>query len=185
MEPILQDIENKEIEIAGGSVVGIVLGTVNSLIKYIANLTLNKKKYENVQEKIKEILEKAEELKRNSINAVDEDKEILIEILESYKTRKENSEQYSQVCKKATNFCMRVVNNAKDTLDLVNEISQVGNRMLASDFKICKYYAVASVYSAIENVYINVESVDDTEYKREIKKRCREILNDTKKELSI
>ena len=44
--PILSDLENKEIEIAGGSVVGMNLATINSLIKYISNLTLGKKKYE-------------------------------------------------------------------------------------------------------------------------------------------
>ena len=43
LNPILNDLENKDIEIAGGSVVGMVLSTINSLIKYIANLTVDKK----------------------------------------------------------------------------------------------------------------------------------------------
>ena len=55
MNSILNDLENKDLEIAGGSVVGMILSTINSLIKYIAHLTINKKNYENVQEKIKEI----------------------------------------------------------------------------------------------------------------------------------
>ena len=58
IKPILEDLENKDIDVAGGGVVGIVLSSVNSLIRYIANLTLGKKKYEDVQDKIKEILEK-------------------------------------------------------------------------------------------------------------------------------
>ena len=40
---ILEDLENKDIDIAGGSVVGMVLSTINSLITYIANLTVGKK----------------------------------------------------------------------------------------------------------------------------------------------
>ena len=39
LNPILADLENKEVEIAGGSVVGMVLSTINSLIIYISNLT--------------------------------------------------------------------------------------------------------------------------------------------------
>ena len=62
MNPILNDLENKEIEIAGGSVVGIVLSTINSLITYISNLTIGKKKYEDVQDKVKDILLQAEYL---------------------------------------------------------------------------------------------------------------------------
>ena len=56
IEDILNDLENKELEIAGGSVVGIVLSTVNSLIKYIANLTIGKKNYMDVQDRVQELL---------------------------------------------------------------------------------------------------------------------------------
>ena len=66
MIPILSDIENRDLEIAGGSVVGIVLSTINSLITYISNLTIGKKKYEDVQDKVKDILLQAENLKEKS-----------------------------------------------------------------------------------------------------------------------
>ena len=181
MNSILNDLENKDLEIAGGSVVGMILSTINSLIKYIAHLTINKKYYENVQEKIKEILEKAEELKQKSLYAIDKDKEILEEILEAYKLRKENIQNYQQVCKKAVDFCMEVVDIANETLKLSDEISKVGNRMLASDFKICKYYSIASVQSAMENVYINLKSIEDEEYTKQIEDECKDILEEIQK----
>lgn len=181
MNPILDDLENKEIEIAGGSVVGMTLSTINSLIKYIANLTLGKKNHENVQDKVKEILEKSEELKQKSLHAIDKDKEILEEILNAYKIRKENAEKYGQVCKEAVDFCMSVVNVANETLKLSDEISKVGNKMLVSDFKICKYYSIASIQSAMENVYINLKSVDDREYTKKIEDECKQILEEIQK----
>ena len=176
MNPILNDLENKEIEIAGGSVVGMVLSTINSLIKYIANLTIDKKNYEDVQDKVKVILKKAENLKQNSLQAIDKDKEILEEILNAYKIRKENAEKYVQVCKQAVEFCMNVVNIANETLKLSDEISKVGNKMLSSDFKICKYYSIASIQSAMENVYINLKSVEDEQYVNKIEEECKNIL---------
>lgn len=176
LNPLLDDIENKEIELAGGGVIGIQLSTVNSLIKYIANLTLNKKNYEDVQDKVKEILVKAEELKNNSLEVIDKDKDILQEILLAYKIRKENEQHYEEVCKKATEFCMKVLNIANETLNLSNQISKVGNKMLSSDFKICKYYSIASVHSSLENVYINLHQVKDEKFKTEISNRCKEIL---------
>ena len=176
MNPILNDLENKEIEIAGGSVVGMALSTINSLIKYIANLTINKKNYEDVQDKVKEILKKAENLKQNSLEAIDKDKEILEEILNAYKIRKENTEKYAQVCKEAVEFCMSVVKIANETLKISDEISKVGNKMLSSDFKICKYYSIASIQSAMENVYINLKAVEDEEYVNQIEKECKQIL---------
>lgn len=180
MEEILDDLENKEVEIAGGSVVGMVLSTVNSLIRYISNLTLGKKKYEEVQDKIKVILKKAEFLKNKSMQIIDKDKEVLEEILKAYKIRKEDEEKYQEICKQATNFCMQVVEIAYETLKLSDEISKVGNRMLSSDFKICKYYSFASIQSAIVNVDINIKSIEDEQYKKTIKTRCKEIIDEAK-----
>lgn len=176
LEPILEDIENKDVEIAGGSVVGIMLATVNSLIKYIANLTIGKKKYEHVQDEVKQVLNKAEDLKIKSLNVIDKDKEVLEEILDGYKIRKENKEKYIEVCKKGVEFCMEVVKLSFDTLKLSDDISKVGNKMLCSDFEICKNYAFASIKSAIVNVNINLDSIEDEKYKNNITKRYNEIL---------
>ena len=180
MDLILNDLENKEIELAGGSVVGIVLSTVNSLIKYISNLTTGKKKYEDCQEKVTEILKRADKLKVETLQIIDEDKEILEEILKEYKSRKENYEKYQQVCKKSVEFCMQVLEKAYDTLKLSEEISKVGNKMLASDFKICKYYSFASIEAAIANVDINLNSLEDEQYKKIGKEKYKKILDNAK-----
>lgn len=168
IEEILEDLENKEIEIAGGAVVGMNLATINSLIKYIAKLTIGKKKYIDVEEKVKEILEKAETLKQWSLKIIDGDKIVLENILEAYKSRNEDNEIYQETCKDAVDFCMEVLKIAIETKELTEEIGKVGNKMLASDFEICKYYAEATVKSAIANVKVNLEPIENQEYKNEI-----------------
>lgn len=165
---MLEDIENKEIEIAGGSVVGMVLAITNSLIKYIANLTIGKKKYADVQDKVIEISEKAEKLKNEAMETIDKDKEVLEKLLDGYKIRKENETEYIKVCKEAVEFCLKVLKNAQETYQLSEEISKVGNKMLSSDFKICKYYAYASIQSAKVNVMINLEQIKDEKYKKDV-----------------
>ena len=178
LEPILNDLENKNIELAGGSMVGMVIAIVNSLIKYISNLTLGKKQYEN--EKIEEILENAEILKREAVDVIDKDREILEEILKAYKVRKEDKSQYERACRQSVEFCMKVVELAFKTLKLSDEISKAGNKMLSSDFKICKYYSFASIESAIVNVDINLDEVNDDKYKEDIKKQYNEILKNAR-----
>lgn len=169
LEPILEDIENKDVEIAGGSVVGMVLSELNSLIKYICNLTIGKKKYADVEEEVIKIKEDAENLKNDVLQIIDKDKEILEKILEAYKTRKEEPEKYQKVNKCAVEFCMEVTAKALETLKLANRISKVGNKMLSSDFKICAYYGMASVEASIVNVKINLDSIEDEQYKFETK----------------
>ena len=138
LEPILEDLENKEIEIAGGSVVGMVLSELNSLIKYICNLTIGKKKYADVEEEVIKIKEEAENLKKEVLQIIDKDKEVLEEILSSYKTRKEEPLKYQETNKQAVEFCMKVTEKALETLKLANKISKIGNQMLSSDFKITR-----------------------------------------------
>lgn len=176
MENILNDLENKEIEIAGGSVVGMVLATVNSLIKYISNLTVGKKRYEEVQDEVKRILNNANRLKIEALNVIDEDKQVLEKLLTAYKIKGEDEKQYIKVCREAVEFCMKVVELAFETLELSYEISKVGNKMLSSDFKICKYYSFASIQSGIANVEINLKSIDDDIYKNEIMNKYNKIL---------
>ena len=48
--------------------------------------------------------------------------------------------------------------------------------MLSSDFEICKNYSFASVKSAIVNVDINLNSIEDNQYKTYIKQKYNEIL---------
>lgn len=185
LTPILEDLENKEVEIAGGSVVGMVLSITNSLITYIGNLTKDKKKYENVKEEVLEILEKSNNLKQKALKGIDKDKEVLEKILIAYKAmnneennelKKEKETEYIKVCKDAVEFCLDVLNTAFETLKLSDNISKVGNRMLASDFKICKYYSYASVQAAIVNVEINLNSIDDEKYKNEVKEKYEKII---------
>lgn len=178
LKPILEDLESKDIEIAGGSVVGMVLSALNSLIKYICNLTKNKERYLNVQDEVIKIEEEAEELKLQALSAIDKDKEVLEEILKAYKTRKENPDEYEKVNKWAVEFCLEVTKLALDTLKLSNRISKIGNRMLSSDFKICCYYGFASVEASIVNIKINLDSIEDKSYKDEIRNKYLEMYKD-------
>ena len=180
--PILSDLENKEVEIAGGSVVCMVLSITNALMGYICNLTKDKKNYENVREEVIRIQKESEELRDRVLKAIDEDERILKEILAGYKKRKEDPERLEEICKKSAEFCLSVTENALNTLRLAKRISQIGNKMLSSDFKICLMYAYTSVQAGIENVKINIDSVEDEKFKKEMTNKY-EIINMQSKEL--
>ena len=169
LKPLLNDIENKEIELAGGSTVGMVLSITNSLIDYICNLTIGKKKYEDVQDEVLVIKKETENLRNETLEIIDKDKEVLEKILTSYKVRRENANQFEKANREAVEFCVKVTQKAVETLKLVERISKVGNRMLESDFKICKIYAFASIEASIVNVECNLNFVSDEEFKKKIR----------------
>ena len=61
----------------------------------------------------------------------------------------------------------------------------MGNKMLSSDFKICIMYAYTSVQAGIENVKINIDSVEDEEFKREMIKKYEKIIIQAKELYSL
>ena len=178
--PILSDLESKDIEVAGGSVVPMVLSIINALIDYTCNLTKDKKNYENVREEVLKIKKESEELRKNTLEAIDKDEKILREILVAYKKKKEEPENLDEVSKKSAEFCIEVTENAVYTLKLAKRISQVGNRMLSSDFKICMMYAYTSVEASIENVKINVDSIKDEAYKKTLTEKYEKLYEEAK-----
>lgn len=179
--PILQDLENKEIELAGGSVVGMVLSITNSLMNYICNLTIGKKKYSEVQDEVLEIQKQVEILRNDLLKVIDQDKEVLEKILSGYKQRKENPDNFEKIEKEAVQFCAMVTRKAVETLKLVTRIEKVGNQMLASDFKISRIYAFASVEASIVNIEVNLNSVADEKFKEEIKSKYEKDYEEAKK----
>ena len=185
LKPVLDDLESKEVEIAGGSAVGMILSITNSLIGYICNLTIGKKNYESVQEEVVNIKKEVDELKKETLIIIDKDKEVLEKILGGYKIRKENPEEFERINKEAVIFCLDVTKNAFETLKLADRISKVGNRMLSSDFEICKDYAFASIKASIVNVKINLKSIQNEEFKNDIEKRYNEIYEKAKKIIMI
>ena len=117
-----------------------------------------------------EIKNLAETLRNETLEIIENDKQIVGKILQSYKIRKDNPEEFENINKEAVEFCSEVSQKALDTLKLVERISKVGNKMLASDFKICKIYAFASVETSIINIEVNLDSIKDKEYKQKKKK---------------
>ena len=188
LKPILDDLENKDIEIAGGSVVGMALSQTNSLVKYICNLTLGKSKYANVQEEILSIKNEAEDLKKQVLDVIDEDKKVLEKVLKAYKVRQIEPERFEEANKNAVQFCIEVTRRALETLKLASRISKVGNKMMSSDFKICTLYGYSSVEASIINIEINLKSVKDEAYKENKREEYLKILQEAKqikKELKL
>ena len=181
LTPILNDIENKDIDVAGGSVVSMVLAITNSLINYTCNLTKDKKKYEDVRDEVLKIDEQAKKLQQKNLIAIDKDEEILRKMLQAYKNRKEEPEKLEQIYMESAEFCVSVTENALETLKLAEQISKIGNRMLASDFKICMLYAYTSVEASLENVKINIDSIKDEEYRNKLEVKCEELYVEAKK----
>jgi formiminotetrahydrofolate cyclodeaminase len=168
VEEFLEDLSSSN-SIPGGGSAAALSGALNAaVVSFIANLTIGKEKYKDVETEAKEILAESEELKKEMLLMIDQDSKILSDILDSYKAG--DQEKVRSVCQDAVEFSMDMTKKAVRLMRLSLEISEIGNRMLASDFEVAAYIGDAAVGSAIANVKINLKSLDNEEYKSNIEK---------------
>ena len=168
IEEFLNDLSSSN-SIPGGGSAAALSGALNAaVISFIANLTIGKEKYANVETEAKEILVESEELKKEMLLMIDQDSKILGDILDSYKAG--DQEKVKSVCHDAVEFSLDMTKKAIRLMRLSLEISEIGNKMLASDFEVAAYIGDAAVGSAIANIKINLKSLDDQEYIENIKK---------------
>jgi len=168
IEEFLDDLSSSN-SIPGGGSAAALSGALNAaVVSFIANLTIGKEKYKEVEAEAKEILAESEELKKEMLLMIDQDSKILSDILDSYKAG--DQDKVKSVCQDAVEFSMDMTKKAVRLMRLSLEISEIGNRMLASDFEVAAYIGDAAVGSAIANVKINLKSLDNQEYKSNIEK---------------
>lgn len=171
----LDDLSSKNSIPGGGSAAALTGAVTASVVSFISNLTIGKKKYKDVEPEAKEILEKSTKLTEELANMIDEDSQILDEILQTYK--KGDKQALLDVSRKAVDFSMDMTKKCVEIMELALHISKIGNRMLASDFEVAAYLGDAAVNSAIANVKINLGNIKDEDYVSEIKKSYTELSN--------
>jgi len=168
IEDFLNELGSKNSTPGGGSAAALTGALNAAVINFIANLTIGKEKYKDVEGQAKFILAESEQIKREMLKMMDQDSEILSKILASYK--KGNKAETKNICNDAVEFSLDMTKRAVRLMELTLEISKIGNKMLASDFEVAAYIGDAAVGSSIANIKINLKSLDDSEYKDNIKK---------------
>lgn len=176
-----ESLSDKNIQMGGGSLIALNGVYANSLIQYICNLTISNKKYELNKEKAIYILNESKKVEDYMLNAIDTDSEILKNILSSWKERKNDEKKYIDSCKKAVDFGSQILDKCFYTLQLIQQISRIGNLNLVSDFEIALFYIVASIKSCVTNIKINIKGLDDKSCVEDVQSKYIEILKKTSK----
>jgi formiminotetrahydrofolate cyclodeaminase len=171
IEDFLNELGSKNSTPGGGSAAALSGALNAAVVNFIANLTIGKEKYKDVEDKAKSILTESNQIKREMLKMMDQDSEILSKILASYKTG--NKAETKSICRDAVEFSLDMTQRAVRLMELTLEISKIGNKMLASDFEVAAYIGDAAVGSAIANIKINLKSLDDNEYKSNVKKEYK------------
>jgi formiminotetrahydrofolate cyclodeaminase len=134
----------------------------------VGNLTVDKRKYAEVQDRVKEIAEKAQDLKDFFLTAMDDDTAAFNAVMDCFGLPKGNKEQarardlaVAEATRGATTVPLSVLEKIPALLELADEIGKIGNAASLSDAGVAVLTAMAGAEGAYYNVLINLESLKD------------------------
>ena len=166
----------------GGSVAAINGATAAALIEMVANLTIGSAKYEAVHEEMKSIQQKMCEVKEEFVYYINKDSEAFMELMASYKLPKETEEEKAfrkaeiqRTTKQAALVPYEIGKLAYTLLPLTETVIVKGNTNAITDGMIAAINARAAVKSAFLNVKINLGSIQDAEFVKQLADSMEEI----------
>jgi len=157
----------------GGSVAALCAAQSAGLVAMVANLTIGKKKYP-AQDRLKEIAEKAQDLKDFFLHAIDADTDSFNAVMDCFRLPKKTPEQAkakdlatAAATREATRVPFSVLEKVPDLVELAAEVGRIGNVNSMSDAGVAVLTALSGAEGAYYNVLINLDSLSDLDQSAE------------------
>lgn len=155
----------------GGSVAALSGALASSLGAMVANLTIGKKKYVEVEEDMKKIASSFEDKRVTLLNLIDEDAESFNAVMKGFKLPKETDEdkkarkEYLQKSfKEAAKVPLEIAAVSAELFDGIEILVKKGNQNAVTDGLVAAMMARTAILSALLNVKINLGSIKDEEF---------------------
>jgi len=167
----------------GGGSISALNGALSAgLSSMVGNLTYNKKAYNEVKGEMIKVSEKAQKLKDFFIEAIDKDTEAFNAIMEAFSLPKKSDEEkelrnkkIQEGTKNATLIPFSVLEKSEEIAKLALDVAKKGNKNSLSDSGVAGLAASAASEGTLYNVMINLQSIDDEEFKSKLTKKAMEI----------
>ena len=140
--------------------IGIALGDM------VGELTVGKKKYADAEEDIRDLMERAQLLRKKFLELVDGDAEAFAPLAKAYGIPKDDPDRpriMEEALRTACSVPMEIMRACAEAVDLIGEFAQKGSRLAVSDAGCGAVLCKAAMQAASLNVYINTKSMRDRE----------------------
>lgn len=184
----LSELASKSPAPGGGSVAALSGALGAALSSMVCNLTLGKEPYKNVEDEIKELLKKSEQLRKELTTIIDEDTEAFTDVIRAFKMPKETTlqkQKRSQAIqagyKIAAQVPLKTANTCEQILDIVQRVAEKGNQNSITDAASSALMAQAGIQAALLNVKVNLASIKDEAFTKKIMQEITTIEQQTDK----
>ncbi|MDD6928723.1 MAG: cyclodeaminase/cyclohydrolase family protein [Bacteroidales bacterium] len=168
----LLDVTAGKDPVPGGGSISALCGSIAAaLTEMVAGLTIGKKKYAEVEEQMKQLAERVQQIRQQLILDVDRDSEAYNVVFAAFQMPKETDEekaarsaQIQEATKIAANVPMEVARRVYSLLNDIEEVVSNGNQNAVTDGCVAMMSARNAIIGALFNVRINLTSIKDEQY---------------------
>ena len=168
---LLDVTAGKEPVPGGGSISALSGSIAAALTEMVAGLTIGKKKYADVEEQMKQLVERVQKIRQQLLLDVDRDSEAYNVVFAAFQMPKETDEekaarsaQIQEATKIAANVPMEVARRVYSLLSDIEEVVSNGNQNAVTDGSVAMMSARNAIIGALFNVRINLTSIKDEQY---------------------
>ncbi|MCR5667316.1 MAG: cyclodeaminase/cyclohydrolase family protein [Eubacterium sp.] len=162
-----EDVASAKPAPGGGGVSAFVGALAISLGNMVGELTVGKKKYQDVEEQIQEMMQKAKSLQKELLELIDADEECFLPLAKAYGLPKDHPSRQiimEEALQTACTAPMDIMRACAKSIDLIEGFAKKGSKMAISDAGCAAVLAKAALQAAVMNVYINAKSMKDRKY---------------------
>ena len=172
----------------GGGAAALAGAAGASLGMMVANLTVGKKKYADVEADIIALKEKATALQADFLRLVEADAEAFEPLAKAYGMPRETEEEKAEkarvmaiVLKDACAVPMEIMEKCCEAIDVIEEFAAKGSALAISDAGVGVTFCKAALLGASLNVFINTKSMADKEYAASLNEKADKMIADYSK----
>jgi len=166
----------------GGSVAAVVGALGSALVQMVGNLTTGKKKYEDVEDEVKNLLNKSskimsklKDLTRADIEYFDTFIKVLGMPKETEEQKQKRTEAIQHALKEAANTPMAIARLGIEMLSIANRMAEIGSKMVISDAGVAAYLIESSIHSALITADSNLVFIKDEKFVDNMNKEKKDL----------
>ena len=170
----------------GGSSAALNAAIAAALAEMVANLTIGRKKYAAVEERMKHIAAEMSANRAHLVNDIDRDADAYRLVMNAYRMPKETeaemtlrNEKIEEASKIASLVPMEVAERATNLLDAMIELLETGNRNAVTDGLVGLMTCRTAIMGALLNVRTNLGGIHDKAFVAEMIAKCDKMEQET------
>jgi methenyltetrahydrofolate cyclohydrolase len=184
IQEFLDGLASKSSTPGGGGAAAVSGAMGAALISMVANFTVGKKGYEDVEDECKAKLAKSEQLRSDLTDAIKDDVDVFNRVMASYGMPKETDEEKAArsteiqaALKAATDVPLQCAKLCREVINLSQPVAEKGNNNVISDAGVAVLAGYAGLRSAALNVYINIGGIKDKEFADDRRQQLEALLD--------